>query len=146
MAMTRTILIAAAAWLLMLQPVAGADPDAIFIIRTTDKPPAAAVDAIEAYVREHKWIYLGANKVKMGQVTLVKVCIPEVGNLVWPLGLQLSALLPCGNLGVYEKDGVTEISTLHPRYMSILYPDPALEQAGAVAAPLLSAMLDAVAP
>jgi hypothetical protein len=130
----------------MLQPVAGSEPEEIFIIRATDKPPAAAVAAIEAYVREHEWIYLGANKVKKGQVTLVKICIPEVGQLVWPVGLQLSALLPCGNLGVYEKDGHTEISALHPRYMSVLYPDPALEQAGAVATPLLTAMLDAIAP
>jgi hypothetical protein len=62
------------------------------------------------------------------------------------VGLQLSALLPCGNLGVYQKNGVTKISALHPRYMSVLYPDPALEQAGAVATPLLTAMLDTIAP
>jgi hypothetical protein len=139
-------LLAAAVWLLVLQPVAGADPNAIFIIRHTDKPPPEAVAAIEAYARDNAWIYLGASKVKKGQVTLVKICIPEVGRLVWQVGLQLSALLPCGNLGVYQKNGVTEISALHPRYMSVLYPDPALEQAGAVATPLLTAMLDTIAP
>lgn len=144
--MTKRILFALSILLLGLPTAAGAaDRDDIFIIRTTAKPPAEAVAAIEAYAQEKKWIYLGANKVKKGQVTLVKVCIPEVGQMVWPLGLQLSALLPCGNLGVYEKDGATAISALHPRYMNALYPDPALEQAGAVAAPLLTEMLDAVA-
>lgn len=143
--MTKHILIAASALLLMLPMAArAAEPNDIFIIRTTDKSPEAAVAAIEAYAEENKWIYLGDDKVKKGQVTLVKICIPEVGQIVWPVGLQLSALLPCGNLGVYQKDGVTEISALHPRYMSVLYPDPALERAGALAAPLLTDMLDAV--
>lgn len=144
--MTKRLLFATSILLLALQsPASASDPDDIFIIRTTDKPPAEAVAAIEAYVQDNKWIYLGANKVKKGQVTLVKICIPEVGQIVWPVGLQLSALLPCGNLGVYEKDGATEISALHPRYMNTLYPDPALERAGAVAAPLLIEMLDTVA-
>lgn len=39
---------------------------------------------------------------------------------------------------------MTEISLLHPRYMNVLYPDPALEQAAAVAEPLLIEMLDTV--
>ena len=143
--MARYILIAASALLLMLQPaVRAADPNDIFIIRTTTLSPDAAVAAIKAYAEENEWLYLGDNKVKKGQVTLVKICIPEVGQIIWPAGLQLSALLPCGNLGVYQRDGGTEISALHPRYMSILYPDPALERAGAVAAPLLTDMLDAV--
>lgn len=143
--MARYILIAASALLLMLQPVVrAADPNDIFIIRTTTLSPDAAVAAIKAYAEENEWLYLGDNKVKKGQVTLVKICIPEVGQIIWPAGLQLSALLPCGNLGVYQRDGGTEISALHPRYMSILYPDPALERAGAVAAPLLTDMLDAV--
>jgi len=143
--MARYILIAASALLLMLQPVVrAADPNDIFIIRTTTLSPDAAVAAIKVYAEENEWLYLGDNKVKKGQVTLVKICIPEVGQIIWPAGLQLSALLPCGNLGVYQRDGGTEISALHPRYMSILYPDPALERAGAVAAPLLTDMLDAV--
>ena len=117
----------------------------IFVLRSTAKTPDEVVAAIQAYAEAKKWPYLGADKIKQGEVTLVKVCIPEVGKQLWPIGLQLSAMLPCGNLGVYRKDGKTEISLLHPRYMQILYPDPAVEKASATAEPLLIDMLDAVA-
>jgi hypothetical protein len=116
----------------------------LFIVRSTTKTPDAVIDAVKAYSEQKKWQYLGANKVKQGQVTLVKVCIPEVGKQIWPVGLSLSAMLPCGNLGVYEKAGTTEISLLHPRYMHVLYPHPAVEKASAIAEPLLTDMLDAV--
>lgn len=119
--------------------------DDIFIVTTTQKTPAAVVDAVRSYVEANDWRYIGDSKVKQGEVTLVKICIPEVGRAVWPAGLRLSALLPCGNLGVYEASGVTEISLLHPRYMALLYPDQATEQAGAIALPLLTEMLAAVA-
>ena len=134
-----------AAFLSMLGFAQGADPDGIFMIRSTSKPPDAVVAAVESYAKEQKWRFLSVNKVKQDQVTLVKICIPEVGRLVWPVGLRLSALLPCGNIGIYSNGATTEISVLHPRYMHVLYPDPALAQAGAVAEPLLRAMLDAVA-
>ncbi|MCQ4166358.1 hypothetical protein [Tahibacter harae] len=117
----------------------------IFVIRSTDKSPDAVVEAIAAYAAAKKWPYLGADKVKQDQVTLVKICIPEVGQQLWPAGLHLSAMLPCGNFGVYRKDGRTEISLLHPRYMQLLYPDPAVEKASATAAPLLIQLLDTVA-
>ncbi len=95
--MTRHILIAASALLLILQPAAwAANPSGILIIRTTDKSSEAVVAAIKAYVEESKWIYLGDNKVKKGQVTLVKICIPEVGRMVWPIGQQLTRGRPDG--------------------------------------------------
>ena len=119
-------------------------PREMFLLRTTAKPPEAVIEAIQSYVQAKKWNYLGADKVKQGQVTLVKICIPEVGQQLWPVGLHISAMLPCGNLGVYQKDGRTEVSLLHPRYMQILYPDPAVEKASATAEPLLIEMLDSV--
>ena len=118
--------------------------DDMFLIRSTTKTPEAVVQAVRAYAEAKKWQYLGANKVKHGQVTLVKICIPEVGQQIWPVGLHLSAMLPCGNLGVYQKEGKTEISLLHPRYMQVLYMHPAIEKASATAQPLLTEMLDAV--
>ncbi len=101
--------------------------------------------AIKSHAEEKKWEYLGESKVKKGEVTLVKICIPAVGQLLWPVGLQLSAMLPCGNVGIYQKGTATEISVLHPRYMHALYPHPSTERASAVAQPLLIEMLDAVA-
>jgi hypothetical protein len=131
------------AMLLALTGVAKADPNDIFIVRTTSKTPDAIVAAIKSHSELKKWEYLGESKVKKGEVILVKICIPAVGQLIWPVGLELSALLPCGNVGIYRKGSVTEISVLHPRYMNVLYPHPATERASVVAQPLLIEMLDA---
>jgi hypothetical protein len=120
------------------------DPNTIFIVRTTSKTADAIVAAIKSHSEEKKWEYLGESKVKKGEVTLVKICIPAVGQLIWPIGLQLSAMLPCGNVGIYQKGTATEISVLHPRYMHALYPHPSTERASAIAQPLLIEMLDAV--
>jgi hypothetical protein len=124
-------------------PTAGDD---LILVRQTDKSPDAAVEAIRTYVENRKWVYLGANKVKpaQGEVIFVKVCVPEVAKLIFPLGLKFSAMLPCGNLGIYQNGGKTEISMLHPRYMEVLVPNPEIEKASAVATPLLSEMLEAI--
>ena len=119
-----------------------AEPASLFITRATDKSPEAVADAIKAYSDAHKWQFLGASKVKNGEVTLVKVCIPEVGKLVWPQGAYLSALLPCGNIGIYKKGDKNEVSMLHARYMHVLVPTPEMEKASATAAPLLEDMLN----
>lgn len=124
---------------------AASDPNDIFILRTTSKTPGEVVAAIKLFSEQRKWQYLGESKVKNGEVTLVKFCIPAIGQLIWPAGLQLSALLPCGNVGIYEKGLDTEISVLHPRYMNKLYPSAAMERASAATQPLLIEMLDAVA-
>ena len=106
--------------------------------------PDEVVDAIKSYSEAKKWIYMGANKAKQGEVVMVKVCIPQVGSLLWPLGLHVSALLPCGNVGVYTVNGKTEVSMLHPHYMEVLYPDPEVAKATAVATPLLLDMFKSI--
>jgi hypothetical protein len=119
----------------------------LILVRTTAKSPAEVIDAVKAYSEANKWVYMGSSTVrpKQGEVTMVKFCIPQVGQILWPLGLQLSALLPCGNVGVYQNQGKTEISMLHPRYLQILYPNPEVDRAVAVATPLLLELLDTVA-
>lgn len=117
----------------------------MILTRSTAKTPDQVVDAIKAYSEDRKWVYMGANKAKNDEVVLVKVCIPQVGKVLWPVGLKLSALLPCGNVGVYQQKGQTEMSMLHPRYMQLLYPHPEVEKAVALATPLLTDMLTAVA-
>jgi uncharacterized protein (DUF302 family) len=119
-------------------------PNDAFIVKSSSKASDAVVAAIKSYAELKKWPYLGENKVKQGEVTLVKVCIPEVAGALWPAGLQVSALLPCGNVGVYSKGGATEVSLLHPRYMHVLYPHAATERAGAIALPLFTEMLNDV--
>lgn len=117
----------------------------LYMIRATDSSPAEVVDAIAAYSKAKNWVYMGANKAKNGEVTLVKVCIPQVGQALWPVGLHVSALLPCGNVGVYQRQGKTEVSLLHPRYMYVLHPHPEVQKAVDIAEPLLKQMLADVA-
>jgi hypothetical protein len=136
----RTVLIA----LTLALPAAAQDENGVFILRTTDKAPDEVVEAIRSYSEANEWVYVGDSKVKQGQVTLVKICIPEVGRALWPAGLHLSAMLPCGNIGVYSTKGSTEVSTLHPRYLQVLYPHEATEAASEIAEPLLLEMLATV--
>jgi uncharacterized protein (DUF302 family) len=83
--------------------------------------------------------------VNQNRITLVKVCAPEVARLLWPLGPHVAAMLPCGNLSVYQRDGRTEISLLHARYMAVLYPHEATRQAAEVGQALFLDMVRAVA-
>lgn len=133
----------AGAW--PIQRAAAQAPSDMIIITAAAKEPDDVVAAIKAYAQEKKWQYLGDSKIRQGQITLVKICIPEVGQALWSVGAHISAMMPCGNIGVYKKDAATEIATLHPRYMHVLYPNPATERATAIAHPLLTAMLEAVA-
>ena len=126
-------------------PSAGTHTANMILVRQSTKSSDQVVDAIKAYAESQKWAYLGANKVKGGEVTLVKVCIPAVGGMVWGAGLEYSALLPCGNLAVYQKAGRTEVSMLDPRYMGAVAPRAETTRAGEMALPLLTQMLDSAA-
>ena len=134
--------------LALAAPVMGADPQpgpGMIVTRDTTRSVEEVADALKIYSAEHQWQLVGDAKVKKGEVRLVKVCIPAVGKALWPAGLQMSALLPCGNVGIYRKAGKTEISMLHPAYMEVLYPSAEAKKAVKVATPLLMDMLDAVA-
>lgn len=126
-------------------PAAAAGPGNMIMVRQTAKTPDQAVDAVKAYTEANKWVYVGATKTKQGEVTLVKICVPAVAAIVWAVGLETSAMLPCGNVAVYQKAGRTEIAMLDPRYMAVLMPHPEVSRASALAGPLLTQMLDAVA-
>ena len=130
--------------LIFSSAINAANTDKLFIIRATQKPPADVVAAIKAYAQGKKWVYLGDNKIKNGEVTLVKICIPAVGKYVWAAGMEYSAMLPCGNFSLYMKGGATQISLLDPGFMNILHPDPNLKKLGDETRPLFKAMLDAV--
>ena len=76
-------------------PVPGPD---MILIRPTAKTADEVVEAIKAYSEAKKWIYMGANKAKQGEVTMVKVCLPQVGQILWPLGLPIGV----GLLSLYH--------------------------------------------
>lgn len=116
----------------------------MLVVKTSVKEPNEIVDAVKAYSDQRKWQYVGASKVKNGEVTLVKICIPQVGQLLWPLGLEISAMLPCGNVGIYKKHGKTEISMLHPAYMQLLYPHAQVDKAVKISTPLLLDMMESI--
>lgn len=123
-------------------PSPGAD---MIVVRSTAKSPDDVVESLKSYASSKKWAFLGANKVKNGEITMAKVCIPAVGAALWTANLQLTALLPCGNVSVYARGGRTEIAMLHPAYMQVLYPGKETEAAVALATPQLMAMMDEVA-
>lgn len=118
--------------------------DDTFLIRSSARTPEQVVAAIKSYVEEKKWLYLGDNKVKNGEVTLVKFCVPAAGKEIWGAGLQASALAPCGNVGVYKKDGATTISMLNPKFMNVVYPNPGLKKAGDELLPQFTEMLSEI--
>jgi len=128
------------AWLAMPVSLA-ADPSDMFVVRSTNKSIDDVVKAIEVYSDRHDWFFMGADKILGGEITLVKTCIPEVGQMVWPQGRYLSAMLPCGNLSVYIQNGKTEISMLKGRYMHALVPTAAMKKASDALQPLLNDLM-----
>ncbi len=128
-----------------IQSAKADDGKEAFIIRSTDKSPDAVAMAVKAYSEKMKWQYIEPTKVKKDEVTLIKTCIPAVGGKMWPLGLHVAAMLPCGNLAAYKgKDGKTEVSMLKMSYMSKILSNPAIDEAVKVGQPLLDAMIDEV--
>jgi len=133
-----------AAWGALAVTAWAGEPNDMFIVRSSQKAPDEVVAQIERYAKDKKWIYLGSNKVKKGQVRLVKICIRAAGKELWKAGLHVSAMVPCGNLGIYEEKEVTQISLLHPRFMHMIYPDPNVKKAVEISSPLLINMMDEI--
>lgn len=118
-------------------------PSNMFIIKDTAKSPDAVVASLKKYSKMHKWLFISATKVRKGTVTLAKVCIPEIGKHVWPQGLYLSALLPCGNIGIYKHKGKTQVSMLSADYMYKLEPTMAMKKVSKMAEPMLKGLMNA---
>ncbi|WP_006746428.1 DUF302 domain-containing protein [Thioalkalivibrio paradoxus] len=124
--------------------VATAD-DGMFIIRDTTDSPAELAARIRQYAEGHDdWLFLSEHPLKGGEVTIMKICYPPIGPDFFQADMKASAMLPCGNLAIYEEGDITRMSLLHPRFMNELYPDPNLERAGDKALPAFEAMLDTV--
>ena len=121
-----------------------ADGSSAIVVRSTQGSADEVVARIKTYATDKKWAFLGANKVKNGEITMVKVCIPAVGAALWQANMQLTALLPCGNVSIYGANGKTEVAMLHPSYMHKLHPSPETEKAAKLAEPELMGMLESV--
>ncbi len=116
-----------------------------FLLKTTTKSIAEVVIATKTFAKTRKWVYLGDYKVKKGEVILVKFCVKAAGKIAWKAGLKVSAMLPCGNMGVYKnKKGKTEISLLNPTYMNALYPNPNMVKAAEILAPMYEELMTSI--
>ena len=139
-----TLFIAACAAL--LAGCAGTPPtrDEMFVTRSSAKSPADLQQAIRDYVQHKNWQYIGDNKIKGGQITQVRICDPKAAADIWSAGLQVSAMLPCGHMSVYQEGGVTKVTLLNPRFLARLDPHPAVKKLAEGVSNPFTAMLDDV--
>ncbi len=122
-----------------------ADADDHFIIRASEQPREALADAIREFVEnDDDWVFLAEFDLAGGAITAIKVCYLPLGPDILDAGLHVGAMLPCGHMGLYEDEGTTHLSTLHPRFMTTLQPHPSLERAVKKAEPAFEMLLEHV--
>ncbi|AKJ94040.1 hypothetical protein TVD_01055 [Thioalkalivibrio versutus] len=126
-------------------PLAATEPDDHFIIRDCEQSRADLAGAIREYAEnEEDWIFLAEFDLAGGDITALKVCYLPLGPDILDAGLHVGAMMPCGHIGLYEEDGGTKLSMLHPKFMTTLQPHPSLERAVENAEPAFEALLDHV--
>lgn len=96
--------------------------EGMFLTRTSPKPPADVHQAVRQYVAQKEWLYIGDNKLKNGEVTQVRFCDRKAAANIWKAGMHVAAMLPCGQLSIYQEGGMTKVTMLHPRYLTVLEP------------------------
>lgn len=116
--------------------------DSVFVSRTSSKSPAELHEAIRKYAGERKWLYIGENKLKGGEVTQVRLCIADAAKDIWTVGMHMAAMMPCGHFGIYREGGTAKVTMLHPRYMTRLDPHPIVQKLADDVAGPFTAMLD----
>ncbi|QKT03361.1 DUF302 domain-containing protein [Ectothiorhodospiraceae bacterium 2226] len=120
-----------------------AESDELFIVHEVAGSPAELAARIQQYATaQEDWIFLAEFPLKGGELTAVKICYLPIGEDIFAAGLHVGAMMPCGHIAVYEEDGTTRMSMLHPRFMTVLHPDPNLARAVERAEPAFEAMLD----
>lgn len=97
--------------------------EGMFVTRASAKTPADVHQAIRQYVAQKEWLYIGDNKLKNGEVTQVRFCDRKAATDIWKAGMHVAAMLPCGQLSIYQEGGTTKVTMLHPRYLALLDPD-----------------------
>lgn len=122
--------------------VRAGEPNEMFLIRSTDKSYGQVTDAAKAYVKKQGWVYV--NDAELKGVVMIKFCVPDMAKDIFAAGDFVTAMLPCGQIGLYKKDGKTQIAMLHPGYMERIYPDPNIKRAAEKGLPLFQAMLEEI--
>lgn len=129
----------------VLSGAALAEPDDHFIVRDSEQTREALVDKIREFVEtDDDWIFLAEFGLAGGAITALKICYLPIGPDIVDAGLHVGAMLPCGHIGLYEEEGTTRLSMLHPKFMTTLQPHPSLERAVERAEPAFEALLESV--
>lgn len=118
------------------------EPNEMFMIRSTDKSYGQVTDSVKSYVKKQGWVYV--NDAELKGVVMIKFCVPEMAKDIFAARDIVTAMLPCGQIGLYKKDGKTQIAMLHPAYMERIYPDPNIKRAADKGLPLFQAMLEEI--
>jgi hypothetical protein len=128
-----------------LSGTAVAEPDDHFIVRDSEQTREELVDTIREFVEtDDDWIFLAEFGLAGGAITALKVCYLPIGPDIVDAGLHVGAMLPCGHIGLYEEEGTTRLSMLHPKFMTTLQPHPSLERAVERAEPAFETLLETV--
>ncbi|MFP4327194.1 MAG: DUF302 domain-containing protein [Paracoccaceae bacterium] len=117
--------------------------DEMFLTHKLDMDRAEAVAAIREHVEAEKdWLFLAEFGLAGGKVTALKVCYLPLGPDIVEAGLEVMAMMPCGNMAFYEtEDGGTEMSMLDLGFMTELSDAPSLETAVDTGRPAFAALL-----
>lgn len=118
--------------------------DSVFVTRTSSRSPVELHQAIRTHAAQKKWLYIGDNKLKNGEVTQVRLCIREAAADVWKVGMHVAVILPCGQFAIYEEGGMRKVTMLHPRYMTAFEPHAIVRKLADDVAGPFTAMLDEV--
>jgi len=119
-----------------------AEPDDHFVIRDSEQTREALAGAIREFVEnDDDWIFLADFGLAGGAITAIKVCYLPLGPDILDAGMHVGAMLPCGHIGLYEEEGTTRLSMLHPKFMTTLQPHPSLERAVKDAEPAFETLL-----
>jgi len=141
----RLFLPALVATVLAVSGTALADPDDHFVVRDSEQTREALAGAIREFVEANDdWVFLAEFGLAGGAITALKVCYLPLGPDILDAGLHVGAMLPCGHIGLYEEEGTTRLSMLHPKFMTTLQPHPSLERAVERAEPAFETLLESV--
>ncbi|WP_019593520.1 DUF302 domain-containing protein [Thioalkalivibrio sp. ALM2T] len=135
----------AAMALALTAPLAAAEPDDHFVIHDSEQTREELASVIREFAEnEEDWIFLAEFALAGGDITALKVCYLPLGPDILDAGLHVGAMMPCGHIGLYEENGGTKLSMLHPKFMTTLQPHPSLERAVENAEPAFETLLDHV--
>ncbi|WP_292294062.1 hypothetical protein [Marivita sp.] len=126
-------------------PVATAEVSEHFIIHALEQTPQEAATLIRDFVAMNDdWSLNGEFEMMGGAAVGMKICFNAMRGYVAAAGLHNLAMMPCGNIALYEENGQSFLSMLDVGYLTTLSPNPELEEGVALARPAYAEMFTEV--